>query len=79
MTTKRSYIFKQTCTLKLQVCLSMYDPLVDTGRQRVNNNDTTISIDFFLFFETIIQSISFISDCELVITSWVVSLRIDDQ
>ena len=38
-----------------------------------------MTIDFVLFFETIIQSISFICDCEHVITSWVVSLRIDDQ
>ena len=28
---KRSYIFKQICNFQLQVCLSMYDLLVDTN------------------------------------------------
>ena len=32
MSTKKPYIFKQTCNWKLQVCLGMYDLLVDTKR-----------------------------------------------
>ena len=35
ISTKRSYILKQTCSWKLQVCLSMGDLLVDTRCQRV--------------------------------------------
>ena len=37
MSTKRSYILKQTYSLKMQVCLSMYDLLVDTRRYKVND------------------------------------------
>ena len=36
MSTNRPYILKQTCGFQLQVCLSMYDLLVDTKRYRVN-------------------------------------------
>ena len=36
MSTKRSYIPKQTCSFQLQVCLNMYGFLVDIRRQRVN-------------------------------------------
>ena len=32
VSTKRSHIFKQTCSFQLQVCLSMDDLLVDTRR-----------------------------------------------
>ena len=35
MSTKRSHILKQTCSWKLQVCLSMCDPLVDSRHWRV--------------------------------------------
>ena len=38
VSTKRPYILKQTCSWKVQVCLSMYDLLVDTRRQRVTMN-----------------------------------------
>ena len=33
--TKRSYILKQTCSCKLQVCFSMYELLVDTRHWRI--------------------------------------------
>ena len=36
MSTNRPYILKQTCGFQLQVCLSMYDLLVDNKRYRVN-------------------------------------------
>ena len=36
VSTKRSYIFKQTCSWKLKVCLTMCDLLVDTRHQRIN-------------------------------------------
>ena len=35
MSTEESYIFKQTCSFHLQVCLSMYDLLVDIRRYMV--------------------------------------------
>ena len=38
MSTKRSRILKQTCSSKLQVCLSMFDLLVDTRQSRLNAN-----------------------------------------
>ena len=28
---RKTYIFKQTCSLKLQICLSMYDLLLQQG------------------------------------------------
>ena len=36
VSTKRSYILKQTCSFELQICLSMYDILVDIRYLRVN-------------------------------------------
>ena len=41
VSTKRSYILKQTCSFQLQVCLSMYDLFVDTRRWRVNGSYAT--------------------------------------
>ena len=38
--TKKSYILKHTCSFQLQVCLSIYDLLVDTRHLRVNNKET---------------------------------------
>ena len=35
LSTKKSYIFKQTCSFQLLICLSMYDLLADTSTQRV--------------------------------------------
>ena len=42
MSTKRSYILKQTCSSKVQVCLSMFDLLRDTRRERFNGDLTQI-------------------------------------
>ena len=36
LSTKRSYILKKTCSFELQICLSMYDILVDIRYLRVN-------------------------------------------
>ena len=56
MSTKRSYILKQTCSSQLMVCLSVYDILVDLKLLRVEKifpaNEYFIKIHFY-FIKTI--------------------------
>ena len=61
---KRSYILKQTYSFQLQVCLSMFDLLLDTGRIRDKNStfvdETYMSGSFnrwFNFKESSIRTI----------------------
>ena len=35
MSTRKSYILKETCSGKLKIFLSIYDPLVDVSRSRI--------------------------------------------
>ena len=42
MPNKRSQTLKQTSNFQLQVCLSMYDHLVDNRRARVNNTQANM-------------------------------------
>ena len=44
MFTKRSHIIKQTCSLNLQVCLSMCNIFVNTRHERVKKPQTFLKI-----------------------------------
>ena len=41
---RMTYIFKQTCSLKLQICLSMYDLLLQLGLNQLFLDDNFILI-----------------------------------
>ena len=58
---KRSYILKQTSSLKLQVCLSMYDILLPPGITGLNTNvakfhDQYCFKKYFKYFATILSN-----------------------
>ena len=48
---KRAYILKQTCSLNLQVCLSVYDILVPPG-VKMGQKGANIQIHLLFFFQT---------------------------
>ena len=36
MSAKKSHVLQQTCSIQMQVCLSLCDPFIDTKRLKVN-------------------------------------------